>query len=234
LGPLVKAHLAKDDLEGALNEFEVCVNEYSVTPWKAELFSRFIKNNDADRLQRVLDLSTKQHGEINSLYDLVFAFLECGKIGQAKKIVETPGFRARNEKLEFTCQNYLNEGKLEELEKLVEITRGVYNVDRNAMYFYLLKAYCKQGDPDKAMSVWTSLQEENVQPSDELMIHLGNFLKEKNLEVPFVIPELKPPPPAAPKKTGARRSKRPSNKIHFEEVEMDGGEPKPNSVDAVI
>ena len=64
------------------------MNEYNVTPWKSELFCRFIKNDDADRLQRVLDLSTKQHGEINSLYDLVFAFLECGKVRQAKKIVE--------------------------------------------------------------------------------------------------------------------------------------------------
>jgi leucine-rich PPR motif-containing protein len=83
-------------LEGALNEFEACVNEFSVTPWKRELFCRFIKAEDAERLQRVMDLSTKLHGEVNSLYDLVFAFLECGKIRQAKKILEVPNSNAHD------------------------------------------------------------------------------------------------------------------------------------------
>lgn len=80
--------ILREDLEGAVKEFEACVNDYGVTPWKSELFIRLIKKDDAEGLQKVLDLSTKQHGEINSLYDLVFAFLECGKIRQAKKIVE--------------------------------------------------------------------------------------------------------------------------------------------------
>ena len=75
-------------MDAALAEFERCVNEFNATPFKQELFCRFIKNEDPDRLQKVLDLSTKQHGEVNSLYDLVFAFLECGKVRQAKKILE--------------------------------------------------------------------------------------------------------------------------------------------------
>ena len=77
-----------DDLDGALREFETCAEKYKVTPWKQELFIRFIKSEDAERLQKVLDLSTSVHGEVNSLYDLVFAFVECGKIRQAKKILD--------------------------------------------------------------------------------------------------------------------------------------------------
>ena len=91
-------------MEGALAEFEVCVNEYGVTPWKKDLFIRFIKADDADRLQRVMDLSTKLHGEVNSLYDLVFAFLECGKIRQAKKILEV---RIQNHEYFFIHSPYL-------------------------------------------------------------------------------------------------------------------------------
>ena len=82
----------RDDLEGALAEFERCVNEYKATPWKAELFIRFIKAEDADGLQKVLDLSTTLYGEVNCLYDLVFAFLECGKTRQAKKILDVSCF----------------------------------------------------------------------------------------------------------------------------------------------
>jgi hypothetical protein len=43
---------------------------------------------DAQRLQQVMDASIKVHGEMNSLYDLVFSFLECGRIRQAKKVLE--------------------------------------------------------------------------------------------------------------------------------------------------
>ena len=35
-----------------------------------------------------MDLSIPVHGEMNSLYDLVFAFIECGKVRQAKKVLE--------------------------------------------------------------------------------------------------------------------------------------------------
>ena len=36
--------------------------------------------------------------------------------------------------------------------------------------------------------MWTSLQEENVQPSPDLLIYLANFLREKNLAIPFIVP----------------------------------------------
>lgn len=75
-------------MDGALTEFERCVKEFNTTPWKQELFCRFIKAEDTDRLQRVMDLSTNLHGEVNSMYDLVFAFIQCGKVRQAKKILE--------------------------------------------------------------------------------------------------------------------------------------------------
>lgn len=52
-----------------------------------------IEKEDAVRLQRIMDLSTEVHGEINSLYDLVFAFLDCGRSRQAKKILEVRSSR---------------------------------------------------------------------------------------------------------------------------------------------
>ena len=38
-----------------------------------------------------MDLSIQVHGELNSLYDMVFAFVECGKVHQARKLVEVSG-----------------------------------------------------------------------------------------------------------------------------------------------
>ncbi|ODN04280.1 Leucine-rich PPR motif-containing protein, mitochondrial [Orchesella cincta] len=189
LGPLIKAHLVKENLPSALQEFERCVQEYRVTPWKQELFCRYIKLEDADNLQKVMDLSTSIHGEVNSMYDLVFAFIDCGKVRQARKILETPGLRARNDKIEMFCQRYCQEGRISELENLIQVTKDLVEVDRNTMYFYLVQAYCKQGDADKALSVWTSMQEENLQPSVELLIYLADFLRKNDRPVPFVVPD---------------------------------------------
>jgi leucine-rich PPR motif-containing protein len=68
--------------------FEEAAEKYHCTPWKTELTVRLINDEDADRLQKVVDLSTKIHGEVNSLYDLVFCFLETGRTRQARRILE--------------------------------------------------------------------------------------------------------------------------------------------------
>ena len=44
------------------------------------------------RLQKIMDLSIQVHGELNSLYDMVFAFVECGKVHQARKLVEVSDY----------------------------------------------------------------------------------------------------------------------------------------------
>jgi hypothetical protein len=57
--------------------------------------------------------------------------------------MQTPGLRARNDKIEYTCQKYLEEDRTSELEDLIQVTKDIVDIDRNSMYFYLLKLYCK-------------------------------------------------------------------------------------------
>lgn len=77
-----------NDIKGALEKFEYCCKTYRCTPWKNELVLKFIEAEDATSLQILTDLSTTIHGEVNSLYDLMFAFIECGRVKQARKILE--------------------------------------------------------------------------------------------------------------------------------------------------
>jgi leucine-rich PPR motif-containing protein len=84
----VYASLDRNDLAGAMEQFELCCQKYRATPWKNELARKMIQVEDAVSLQKLTDLSTQIHGEVNSLYDLVFAFVECGRIRQARKILE--------------------------------------------------------------------------------------------------------------------------------------------------
>ncbi|KAG7155734.1 Leucine-rich PPR motif-containing protein-like 3 [Homarus americanus] len=167
-GPLIRAYLINEDLAGAMKEFEAICREHRATPFKLELTTQCINLEDADKLQKIMDMSIEIHGELNSLYDMVFAFVECGRIKQAKKLLETPGLRAFNQKLDNQCQRYLDNGKITQLENLVTVTRDIFDLDRNMMYMNLIKAY-----------------------------KLGSFLKENGYNVPFVIPESPAPTPAA-------------------------------------
>lgn len=144
-------------------------------------------------MQRLTDLSTEVHGEVNSLYDLVFAFVDCGRIRQARKILETPGLRTRGQRIESACERYHVEGKTHSLEGLMEATKDLNHIDRSTIYHKLLKSYITEKQPEKALGLWTTMQEEDEAPTDNFLIELSNFLKTNGYEVPFVAPNAAPP-----------------------------------------
>ncbi|XP_022911098.2 leucine-rich PPR motif-containing protein, mitochondrial [Onthophagus taurus] len=189
LGSLVKVHIINKDLDKALEAFEWCASQFKATPWKGELTCQLIQIEDAERLQRVTDLSTSVHGEINSLYDLVFAFVECGRIRQARKILETPGLQNRPQKIQNVCERYQVEGLVKPLEGLKDATKDLSHIDRSNIYYQLLLSYIKQEETEKAIGLWTQMQEEDILASDKFLHVLGNYLKQKNLNVPFAIPQ---------------------------------------------
>lgn len=188
LGPLVKVHLKNDNVSGAMETFAEICEKYRSTPWKNELSCRLIQNEDAANLQKLTDLSTTIHGEVNSLYDLVFSFIECGRIRQARKILETPGLQSRSTRINSACERYRTGGDTKSLEALVEATANINYIDRNLIYFNLLQRYQKENDPQKALNLWTKMQEENIVPTDTFLIRLSTFLIENNIEVPFASP----------------------------------------------
>ncbi|XP_049868249.1 leucine-rich PPR motif-containing protein, mitochondrial [Pectinophora gossypiella] len=204
LGPSIKVHILKDDIEGALKEFENCCKLYRSTPWKGELMKQLIMKEDATRLQWVADMSTQIHGEVNILHDLVLAFVECGRLRQARRILETPGMQTRQRRLDDACQRYVEEGKSEHLEGLLEATKELNHIDRSHIFYHLLVTYCQAEQTDKALGLWTLLQEEGEVPSDQFLIYLGKHLKSKNREVPFAMPE--DPKSIAPQKSSKSKN----------------------------
>ncbi|XP_017471472.1 PREDICTED: leucine-rich PPR motif-containing protein, mitochondrial isoform X2 [Rhagoletis zephyria] len=200
LGPLIKVHLTNDNIPKAMEVFEQICEKYKCTPWKNDLACRLIQKEDAANLQKLTDLSTNIHGEVNSLYDLVFSFVECGRIRQARKILETPGLRTRPQRINYACERYKNEGMVEPLEGLVEATKDLNHIDRNKIYYNLLLSYCKSDDAEKALGLWTKMQEENIAPNDIFLIKLAELLKKKNLDVPFVVPKQRAAITLAPKR----------------------------------
>lgn len=191
LGPLIKVHLLRDDLESALNVFEECCMKYRATPWKNDIACRLIQKEDPVALQKLTDLSTQIHGEINSLYDLVLSFVECGRIRQARKILETPGLRSRTQRLNSACERYDSEGHVTHLENLVEVTKDLHHIDRADIYYHLLSLYCKADEVEKALGLWTQMQDEDVQPSEAFLAKLGSLLNKHGRPVPFAVPTMR-------------------------------------------
>uniref|UniRef100_A0A1L8DH78 Putative bicoid mrna stability factor n=1 Tax=Nyssomyia neivai TaxID=330878 RepID=A0A1L8DH78_9DIPT len=209
LGPLIKACLVRDDLPKAMDTFEKISEKYQATPWKNELACRLIQAEDANNLQRLTNLSTKIHGEVNSLYDLVFSFVECGRVRQARKILETPGLRMRYQRLNSACERYRQEGMVQPLEGLVEATKDLSHIDRADIYYNLLLSYCKEDVPEKALGLWTKMQEEDITPSDAFLTKLGKYLQSKKMEVPFAIPDVKAATDEAPPVPSIKQPKKP-------------------------
>lgn len=83
----------------------------------------------------------------------------------------------------------MEEKRITELENLIKITRDVFGVDRAMMFNHLLTACIETGDDKRAVGIWTMMQEEDLQPSDDFLRKLGKFLVEKDQPVPFAIPE---------------------------------------------
>lgn len=193
LGPLIKVHLVQNELKAAVDKFEEICQKHRSTPWKNEIACRLIQAEDATNLQRVTDLSTEIHGEVNSLYDLVFSFIECGRVRQARKILETPGLRTRQGRINSACERYLNENMFTALEGLVEATKDLNHIDRAEIYYSLLQTYIKEVSPEKALGLWTAMQEEEITPSDAFLAKLAAFLKAEGHEVPFHVPDAPEP-----------------------------------------
>lgn len=194
LGPLVRAPMEQGDLPAAVQALEECARRYRLTPLKGELSRRLIQQELSEELQRVVDISTEVHGEMNTLYDLMSYFLECGHMRQAQKILETPGLRARHQRLDMICEGFLRRNMVTQLEQLVAITRGLFDVNRDRLYQFLFRAYEGGDQAERALEAWAQMQEENVQPSETTMRLLATLLQRAGRPLPFTPP---PPPSAA-------------------------------------
>uniref|UniRef100_T1IT81 Pentacotripeptide-repeat region of PRORP domain-containing protein n=1 Tax=Strigamia maritima TaxID=126957 RepID=T1IT81_STRMM len=189
LGPIIKSYCIKGDLKGAVVKFEEICKMYRCTPWRSHLLERLIEDEDTEGIHKIIELNSKIHGKENTMYDLAFSFLYCGKLRDAHKIFHNTGFRAKQDRLDLQCKRLIEENRICVLEDLVRTTRDLLDINRDRMFYYLLTAYGKVNDFDKALEVWMMMQEECVAPSDRTLRCLANILQENNKPVPFAVPE---------------------------------------------
>ncbi|ELK14743.1 leucine-rich PPR motif-containing protein, mitochondrial isoform X1 [Pteropus alecto] len=188
--PLVTLYLEKDDLPAALEASIGCYEKYKILPRIHDVLCKLIEKGETDLIQKAMDFVSQEQGEMTMLYDLFFAFLQTGNYKEAKKIIETPGIRARPTRLQWFCDRCISSNQVETLEKLVELTQKLFECDRDQLYYNLLKLYKVNGDWQRADAVWNKMQEENIIPRGKTLRLLAEILRNNNQEVPFDVPEL--------------------------------------------
>ena len=104
----VKIHLEKNDINEAVRTFERIARENKLLTSKFTLVKELIKNNDYEKIQRVLDVSIKVVGEELTLYDAIFSFLSLGKTEYAQKLLGAVQNLTSNRTLQvLDLRNYL-------------------------------------------------------------------------------------------------------------------------------
>ncbi|KAJ0066997.1 hypothetical protein NL108_006252 [Boleophthalmus pectinirostris] len=187
--PLVTAYLDSNDLSGALDAAIECQQRYKHLPRIHDIIVGLVEKGDTEQLQKAMDFVSQERGEMTMLYDLFFAFLQTGRYREARKIIETPGLRARPGRLQWYAEKCISSNQMEALEQMVDITSKLFECDRDEMYHYVLRLCKDTNDWQKAEAMWTKMQEENVIPRERTLHLLANILKNNGQEVPFEVPQ---------------------------------------------
>ncbi|XP_029926241.1 leucine-rich PPR motif-containing protein, mitochondrial [Myripristis murdjan] len=187
--PLITAYLDSKDLPGALEAAIECQKCYNQLPRIHDILVGLVENGDTEMLQKAMDFVSQERGEMTMLYDLFFAFMQTGRYREARKIIETPGLRARPGRLQWYAEKCIASNQMEALEQMVDITAKLFECDRDEMYSYILRLCKHTNDWQKADAVWTKMQEENIIPRERTLRMLAEILKNNGQEVPFEVPE---------------------------------------------
>ncbi|XP_034537185.1 LOW QUALITY PROTEIN: leucine-rich PPR motif-containing protein, mitochondrial [Notolabrus celidotus] len=187
--PLVTVHLESDDMAAALEAALECQKRYNQLPRIHDIIVGLVEKGDTALLQKAMDFVSQERGEMAMLYDLFFAFLQTGRFREARKIIETPGLRARPGRLHWYAEKCISGNQMETLEQMVDMTAKLFECDRDVMYSYALRLCKETNDWQKAETLWTKMQEENVIPRDRTLRLLADVLKSNGQDVPFEMPE---------------------------------------------
>ncbi|KAK2824504.1 hypothetical protein Q5P01_021679 [Channa striata] len=187
--PLVTSYLDRKDLSGALDAAIECQKRYKHLPRIHDILVGLVEKGDTELLQKAMDFVSQERGEMTMLYDLFFAFLQTGRYREARKIIETPGLRARPGRLQWYAEKCIFSNQMESLEQMVDMTAKLFECDRDEMYSYLLRLCKETNNWQKAEAAWTKMQEENAIPRERTLRLLSDILKSNGQEVPFELPE---------------------------------------------
>lgn len=189
LDPLVKVHVVNGDSRKAIKAFEDLANKFKMTPFKGGLFTHLVTAEDWDGLQETVRISSTVHGDHNTLIDLAFTYIECGQRERARQLFTLPTVVVDQYKINNIAKKYKKKKAVQYLEDLMNVSQNLFKFNRELIFLNLLELYISEGKTTKAIELNVKLQEQEEIPSRHFLNTLGTYLKSKNIDVTFEIPE---------------------------------------------
>lgn len=182
--PIILAYLNEQNFAGAVGKYEYLANTYNMLPLTMVLFIRLIENDQVELLQRVFNTVISVYDESVALCRLAFAFIQCGKDNEARKVLKNDRIRNLSIHLAKECKQYSVFGRIEAAKTLLTATKGL-NCDRHVIYQTILDIYEKENKAQEALNLWCDyFMEDDIAPKQQFRKKLVNLLKLNNLEVP--------------------------------------------------
>lgn len=191
LGPLIRSYLFKGDLDGAVKEFEDCVETYKKTPLAYELMMNLARaaqsdNSKSKQLERIVEMCREIHTPRNADVMFAVALAECNLEKQLLILLHTPGFKLHKETLMTRCKRLVEENKPVVLLKLLlALKQNIPLQDVQHISNMILGIYDQQGDCDGALALWSQMQEHDVVITDGFKKKLATLLTNHRKPVPF-------------------------------------------------
>lgn len=191
LSPLIEAHLVHGDMKKAVEMFTFFSKEYKLTVYESGLYGRLIAAKDWETLDNVVDISSAVHGRPNSLIKLAFILCEYNQVERARNIFDTPELFVNEGQMKDECSRYIRWKSVDCLTNLAKATISSQDVSRGPIFESLLELFIRNDESDKALQLLKQQQDEDEIPSEEFLVNLGYYLRSKNIDVPFEIPDCK-------------------------------------------
>nr|CAD7417761.1 unnamed protein product [Timema poppensis] len=167
-----------DDLPGAVSEFKRSAVEHGCTPLQHELLCRLVVEAEKGPtgqalLQETIKTGQQVHKIPNTHIALIVALAETGQEKQLRRLLMDPSVKINSSLLLARCQRLVDEDKLEPLQAIVSSTYNNANFNNTPIFTYMLQIFNRRGDCDGALSLWTSMQERDVQPPPQFLDQLA-------------------------------------------------------------
>lgn len=205
LGPIIKEHLNKNDLRGAVTEFKAFCQKHKVTPLQRQMMTvlveaanqeevqkRFGVTQDEARklLEELTAAATSVHGAASTNIALIVAFSEAGSDKQLRKMLIDPKVRISPEILRKQCEYLSSNKKLDALLRLARCSKGLAHLrgQEQEIFKMLINSLSEENDCDGALQLFETLKaDDELKISSDFIKTLTDLLKKNNLELPTTV-----------------------------------------------
>lgn len=167
----------------AFEFFEKLIIKYKCIVGRKNLTKQLIKENDFDSIDRMMivmqcveNIETCRKGLLNS-------YIECGETARARSLFQE--MRLSPHDLDMLCRGFERLHDFESVERLLNITEDIGNIDNRIVWMSLLSCYCKDKTSKRALQLWERMQEAGHPPFELFLNNLAAFLKRLDEPIPF-------------------------------------------------